>query len=61
MNEAKEAKARDELAKWLGDMTMLKGWVDAGAPESEPFANAFAVARKKALAAATAYVAALRE
>jgi hypothetical protein len=47
--------ARTNLVQWLEDMEKLKPWADVGNPDAQPFVDALAAARERALAAAVAY------
>jgi hypothetical protein len=49
------SRARADLKLWLDDMAALRSVSDPGNPEDQPFADAFAAAREKALAAAKVY------
>ncbi|MGA3123823.1 MAG: hypothetical protein ABSF69_23925 [Polyangiaceae bacterium] len=53
--------ARKTLREFLADMESLKPFADPGNPDSAPFVRAFAIARERALAAATAYEEATKE
>ncbi len=53
-------KARTDLKSLLEDMAALSPWSDVGDPTAQPFIAAFTAARARALAAAPAYVAAVK-
>jgi hypothetical protein len=52
--------ARKKLRDFLSDMDALGQYADPNRPDAAPLVEAFAVARERALAAATAYVTAVK-
>lgn len=53
--------ARKTLREFLQDMEALKPFADPANSEAAPFTEAFAAARRRALAAASAYAEAAKE